>query len=380
MSIEQRVAADNAGIEAVRAGADALAAESFRATRARRCTANVVVVADGELQALPFAIFDDARTAAAPNAYVYVPSIGTLRGLRALRALDGFHESSGDHRRSRVPRRRRAFARPQCYVGARSVGRLLLRAASEVGIANLPRLPHTREEAQAIAALADRNASWVALDFAANREAALSASWKDYAIAHFATHALLNARHPELSGIVLSLYAADGRAEDGFLRVSDIYNLHMPADLVVLSVCESAVGKSVGAEGAANLARAFFYAGARRVVASLWPVDDRASVAFMRAFYAALLERGLRPQEALGAAQREMQANPRWKAPYYWSGYVCRAIGDDAGRRIGDAHGEHSVRCVVAPARWRGRRGPGVRNVAASADPVFSRVRAGGSG
>jgi CHAT domain-containing protein len=152
----------------------------------------------------------------------------------------------------------------------------------------------------------------------------LTAPWNRYGIAHFATHALLNARHPELSGIVLSLYGADGRAEDGFLRVNDIYNLHMPADLVVLSVCESAVGTSVGAEGAANLARAFFYAGTPRVVASLWPVDDRASVAFMRAFYASLLTRGQKPQEALIEAQREMRANPRWQAPYYWSGYVLQ--------------------------------------------------------
>ncbi len=199
---------------------------------------------------------------------------------------------------------------------------LLLRAATEAGIANLPRLPHTRDEAEAIAALADRNASWLALDFAANRDAAVGARWNDYGIAHFATHALLNARHPELSGIVLSLYGKDGRAEDGFLRVNDIYNLHMPADLVVLSVCESAVGKSIGGEGAATLARAFFYAGARRVVASLWPVDDRASVAFMRAFYGAMLGKHLRPQQALIEAQREMRANPRWLAPYYWSGYI----------------------------------------------------------
>ncbi len=323
-SIEQRVAADSANIEAVRAGADALAARILPGEARAAVHGNVVVVADGELQALPFAIFDGPPAAATPNAYVYVPSIGTLRGLRALA-----HSTASAKRLAVIAdpvfradderlRGRTATSAPE------SSDALLLRAANEVGIANLPRLPHTREEAQAIAALADHDGSWVALDFAANRQAALDASWKDYAIAHFATHALLNARHPELSGIVLSLYGADGQAEDGFLRVGDIYNLHMPTDLVVLSVCESAVGKSVGAEGAANLARAFFYAGARRVVASLWPVDDRASVAFMRAFYAALLERGLRPQDALGAAQREMQANPRWKAPYYWSGYVLQ--------------------------------------------------------
>jgi CHAT domain-containing protein len=92
----------------------------------------------------------------------------------------------------------------------------------------------------------------------------------------------------------------------------------------VLSVCDSAVGKSVGAEGASHLARAFFHAGARRVVASLWPVDDRAGVEFMRAFYRALLERDLPPQVALREAQAELRRNPRWRAPYYWSGFVLQ--------------------------------------------------------
>ncbi len=257
----------------------------------------------------------------AERAYIYLPSLGTLRGLRAL------------PRSSAPPKTLAIIADPvfraddERLVGhaapaPESADALLLRAATEAGIANLPRLPHTRDEATAIAAFADRDASWIALDFAANRAAALGARWKDYGIAHFATHALLNARHPELSGIVLSLYDADGRAEDGFLRVNDIYNLHLPAELVVLSVCESAVGTNVGGEGPANLARAFFYAGAPRVVASLWPVDDRASVAFMRAFYGALLEKGARPQDALVDAQQVLRANPRWQAPYYWSGYI----------------------------------------------------------
>jgi tetratricopeptide (TPR) repeat protein len=330
MPIEQRAAYDGASLEAVHTSATALA-DQILPTQARALLhRDVAVVADGELQGMPFAIFDDTRpngthgdTGAATRAYAYLPSIGTLRALRALPRSTASPKTlaiiadpvfRADDERLRRP----------TTASADSADTLVLRAAGEAGIANLPRLPHTREEAQAIAALADKDASWIALDFAANRQAALGATWNRYGVAHFATHALLNARHPELSGIVLSLYAADGRAEDGFLSVNDIYNLHMPADLVVLSVCESAVGKSVGAEGAANLARAFFYAGAPRVVASLWPVDDRASVAFMRAFYAALLQRGQRPQEALIEAQREMRANPRWQAPYYWSGYVLQ--------------------------------------------------------
>ncbi len=322
LAIEARAAHDAAGIEAVaaraRSLADAIVPTSARAMLKR----NVAIVSDGELQAMPFALFDPTDTAA-PRAYAYLPSIGTLRGLRAL------------PRSTAAPKTVAIIADPvfraddarlheHATAPADTSDALVLRAASEAGIANLPRLPHTREEAEAIAALANHDASWLALDFAANRKAALDATWSRYGIAHFATHALLNARHPELSGIVLSLYGADGRGEDGFLRVNDIYNLHIPADLVVLSVCESAVGKSVGAEGAANLARAFFYAGAPRVVASLWPVDDRASVEFMRAFYAALLEHGKRAQDALIEAQAAMRENPRWRAPYYWSGYVLQ--------------------------------------------------------
>jgi CHAT domain-containing protein len=312
--IEQRAAADAAGIESARTAAATLGDEILLPEARALLRHDVAIVADGELQSLPFAVLGDNL------APVYLPSIGTLRGLRA---LDRPAAASNRVAILADP----VFRADDERLGGRAASEpasstLLLRAATEAGIANLPRLPRTRDEAAAIAALADHDASWVALDFAANRDAALGSRWNDYGVAHFATHALLNARHPELSGIVLSLYGKDGRAEDGFLRVNDIYNLHMPADLVVLSVCESALGKSVGGEGAANLARAFFYAGARRVVASLWPVDDRASVAFMRAFYGALLGRKLRPQQALIEAQREMRANPRWQAPYYWSGYV----------------------------------------------------------
>jgi len=321
LPMEQRAARDAADIDAVRARSEALAKEILPDNARSLLRREVAVVADGDLQALPLALLDPSRDAAA--AYVYLPSIGTLRGLRALArtgaASNALAVIADPVFAADDERLRGHAAKPPEREDA-----LLLRAASEAGLGSLPRLPHTRDEAQTILALADRKASWVALDFDANRQAALAAAWRDYAVVHFATHALLNARHPELSGIVLSLYDADGRAEDGFLRVNDIYNLDMPADLVVLSVCDSAVGRSVGGEGAANLARAFFYAGTRRVVASLWPVDDRASAAFMRAFYGALIGGGKRPQDALAEAQRQLRQNPRWRAPYFWSGYVLQ--------------------------------------------------------
>ncbi|HEY6986137.1 MAG TPA: CHAT domain-containing protein [Rhodanobacteraceae bacterium] len=320
VSMEQRAASDAAALDATAASATALADRVLPAAARASLKHDVAIVADGGLQGIPFAVLEPARGTA--HAFVYLPSIGTLRGLRSL-PRSGAPAHSVAVLADPVFRADDARLSGNASVAAADET-VLSRAASEAGIGNLRRLPHTREEAEAIAAMADASAQWVALDFAANRDATLGARWQDYAIAHFATHALLNAEHPELSGIVLSLYDRNGRAEDGFVRVNDIYRLHVPADLVVLSVCDSAVGKSVGAEGASTLARAFFYAGTRRVVASLWPVDDRASVAFMRAFYRALLQQGRRPQDALVDAEHEMQREARWRAPYYWSGYVLQ--------------------------------------------------------
>jgi CHAT domain-containing protein len=150
----------------------------------------------------------------------------------------------------------------------------------------------------------------------------MKASWDRYSLVHFATHALLNEQHPELSGIVLSLYSRDGHAIDGFLRINDIYRLRMPVELIVLSACDSASGQEIGAEGPASLARAFFYAGSHRVLASLWPIDDRATATLMGAFYQSLLVEHHSVSEALRLAQQQVAQNPRWAQPYYWAGFV----------------------------------------------------------
>jgi CHAT domain-containing protein len=104
-------------------------------------------------------------------------------------------------------------------------------------------------------------------------------------VVHFSTHGLLNNEHPELSGLVLSLFDASGRPQDGILRLHDIHNLRLNADLVVLSACETALGTQVRGEGLIGLARGFMYAGASRVVASLWKVEDQATASLMKQFY-----------------------------------------------------------------------------------------------
>lgn len=322
----ERLAEEDASADAtVAAQARALQERILPAATRARLRAQIVVVADGDLQLLPFALLPFAQGPSARTApgstFVYLPSLATLRGLRALprptAATDALAIFAD-------PVFRSDDARLHGHAGGAlpEAGTMLSRAMTEAGIARLTRLPNTRREAQGIAALAPQGSLWLALDFAANRGAAVAARWDRFSLVHFATHALLNLRHPEMSGIVLSLYDADGNAQDGFLRANDIYNLRMPADLVVLSVCDSGVGRMQGSEGAYSLARAFFYAGTRRVVASLWPVDDRASAVLMEKFYRELLRKHASPQNALSTAQAEMRHDPRWASPYYWAGFV----------------------------------------------------------
>src|SRR5262249_17371580 len=151
------------------------------------------------------------------------------------------------------------------------------------------RLPFVRQEAEAITALIPKGQPLKALDFTASRATALGSQLDQYRIIHFATHGLLNSRHPDLSGIVLSLVDEQGAPQDGFLRLNDLYNLRLNADLVVLSACSTARGREIRGEGLVGLTRGFMYAGAARVVASLWNVNDAATTELMKRFYQAML-------------------------------------------------------------------------------------------
>jgi CHAT domain-containing protein len=194
----------------------------------------------------------------------------------------------------------------------------------EAGLARLDRLPASRREAESIAALASAGASFTALDFRASRATALSSEVSRARIVHFASHGLLNSRHPELSGIVLSLVDEQGRALDGFFQTRDIYKLRLSADLVVLSACQTALGKEVRGEGLIGLSRGFMYAGTPRIVASLWRVPDRATAEFMAEFYRGVLRQGLTPAAALRAAQRRFRGEKLWSNPYYWAAFTLQ--------------------------------------------------------
>ncbi|MBC7931065.1 MAG: CHAT domain-containing protein, partial [Rubrivivax sp.] len=159
----------------------------------------------------------------------------------------------------------------------------------------------------------------VAAGFDATRERLQSTDLTKFAILHFATHGFLDPVRPENSGLMLSTVNHDGQAQEGFVGLQDIYNLHAPVDLVVLSACRTALGKEVRGEGLIGLTRGFMYAGASSVVSSLWKVDDEATAELMKRFYANMLERGMTTAAALRAAQNSIRQEPQWRSPYYWA-------------------------------------------------------------
>ena len=286
----------------------------------------LIIVADGELQYIPFGMLPvpNEKTAVpllARHEIVNAPSASTLALQRRLA------------RPSSAPNAVAVLADP---VFDPQDPRVVIRAGKGVSTAaagsaerasgSFLRLPWTRREAEAIQAVVPAGQSLLALDFQASLKTALSPELSRYRIVHFATHGVIDSQTPALSGLMLSRVGEQGAPVEGFLGLSDIYNLRLGADLVVLSGCETALGKEVRGEGLVGLTQGFLYAGAKQVVASLWRVEDRATAELMSRFYRSLLVEGRPPAAALRQAQLAIRQDPRWRSPYYWSGFVLQGM------------------------------------------------------
>ncbi len=186
--------------------------------------------------------------------------------------------------------------------------------------ARFSRLPFSREEAKAIADIAGPRGVFEATDFEASRATALDGALRNHRIVHFATHGVVDTQRPALTGLVLSQLDEHGVPQNGYVRLTDIYNMRLDADLVVLSACQTALGKEIKGEGVVGIARAFMYAGAPRVVAALWEVNDAATAELMKLFY-------------LGRADREPAAGSGGHCARRSS--RCRAIHDGRRRTTG---------------------------------------------
>ena len=272
----------------------------------------LVIAADGVLHYVPFAALPSATGAALITRHeiVYVPSASVLDTLRkdsrplSPKALTAVFADP-------------VFSTSDTRFGADEDQQPASRGPSPA--VAWQRLRFSRMEADAIRHAAP--GSFQALDFTAAKQTVTQQDLRKYRILHFATHGSLNTEQPELSGLVLSLVDRAGKPVDGFLRLHEIYNLHLDADLVVLSACRTALGKEVYGEGLIGLTRGFMYAGASRVVSSVWNVDDRASARLMERFYAAMLAKGLSPAAALREAQLSLLNEPRWSNPHYWAAF-----------------------------------------------------------
>jgi CHAT domain-containing protein/Tfp pilus assembly protein PilF len=316
----------------------------------------LLIVSDGALQYLPFAALPLPATSAPrakPSAFapliaehevISLPSASTLAVLRkeiagrkpAPKTIAVLADPVFDKNDERVKTKtselepdRQLQAKDKTQAADGIPASEMTRPAIDLGLADkqlrFPRLPFTRQEASAITALAPPEENKTATDFEANRATAMAPEMSQYRYVHFATHGLLNNTHPELSGIVLSLVDEGGRESNGFLSTNEIYNLNLPAEMIVLSGCRTGLGKELKGEGILGLTRAFMYAGAPRVLVSLWDVSDESTLELMARFYSGILgEKRLSPAAALREAQLSMLRSARWRMPYFWSAFVLQ--------------------------------------------------------
>jgi CHAT domain-containing protein len=323
----------------------------------------LLIVADGALQYIPFAalpepVAGEERQTKAPTTMrrplivnheiVNLPSASTLAVLRrelagrasapkmaAILADPVFSEK--DERFSPAAAQASSKQPAASPSSTRSIGGSIaqseaLRSAVESGVmeegGELRRLKASRKEAEALAAKVPKDQFFQALDFNASRATAMSEELSQYRIVHFTAHGSINSRHPELSGLIFSLVNEKGEPQDGFLRMPEIYHLKLPADLVTLSACQTALGRDVRGEGLIGMTRGFMYAGAARVLASLWAVRDGETASLMTAFYTHLLGKDgqmrMMPAAALRQAQIEMWRRERRREPFYWAGFVLQ--------------------------------------------------------
>lgn len=311
----------------------ALSNELFGSAYHQFAGKKLIVAADGRLHhfpvgALPMPAAANDEPILLTNEVVYVPSATALKLLRMERKADAMPE-----------RDLLVFADP---VFSKSDERVANRGSSADGtlaavlstfrniesLSSLSRLPASDEEARSISAIVGASRTKVLSGFAANRDGVLKGEVENFKVVHFATHGLINEKRPELSGILLSVFDREGNELDGgFVRMQDIFGLRLNSDLVVLSACNTGIGKEVKGEGVMSINSAFLQAGARSVVSSFWKVDDVATKELMTEFYRGLADNGLSPTAALRQAQIRTFNDPRYRSPFYWAAFAASGDG-----------------------------------------------------
>lgn len=281
-----------------------------------------LVVSDGALHSLPVGALpnpvDSGQVLLATHEIAYAPSASV-----AVRLAE---RSERQQLRGAVPGKELAVLADAAYEAESPAGAASSASSQPMlgGLLRLPRLRYTGEEAERILAFVAPEARLDARRFEATKAKVLSGELSQYRRLHFAVHGLPDENHPELSGLALSLFDRQGKPLDGILFAHEIARLHLPAELAVLSACQSGRGARVSGEGLVGLAHAFFTAGTARVVVSHWSVNDQATAELMTRFYEGLLVRHLQPVRALQEAQLALAGETPWRRPYFWAGFAVQ--------------------------------------------------------
>lgn len=285
----------------------------------------LIIVADGALQYIPFGALpspphletDDNSRLIDSHSITFLPSASTLQAMRMRFA-----------NRRLPPKKIAVLADPVFLRDPRRPGSQVrdsrTRGYSSVAGRRLWRLAYSRQEADYISEQVTSEDSMVALGFQATRELAFYGELRRYQYIHFATHSIIDTEFPEMSCLAFSSVDQQGNELDGFVRIHDVYHVELNAEMVALSACNTGDGKDIRGEGLVGWTHGFMYSGAKRVLVSLWDVDDEATAELMKLFYKNVLRRGIPPSDALRYAQISIRRQYRWEAPYYWAGFVLQ--------------------------------------------------------
>jgi CHAT domain-containing protein len=309
----------------------------------------IMVVADGALNYIPFEVllktpdggdFSSLGYLVKTNEIIYAPSasvVGAIKQQRTKNASKSMLIIADPVFNSNDARAQKRTAAPASEADVRGLG--IQSALTDVSGSTPPapagpmeglplaRLNGTRTEADQISKLAKASGGQadVWLDLDANEDNLGTRDVTKYRVIHVATHGLLDAERPQFTGVVLSLVG--NKTHDGFLRTDEVFNLRLGSPLVMLSACETGLGREKRGEGVMGLTRAFMYAGAPTVGVSLWSVADKSTADLMTDFYKRLLStEGSTSSSALRGAQLAMITGKRYSAPFYWAPFVL--VGD----------------------------------------------------
>lgn len=306
----------------------------------KKCN-KIVIVSDGNLNYVPFAALSNPTSLEnyvpliTTHEVISIPSISSIFVMRQkptkqknnvndVVSVAAFADPIFTLNDPRIKKIQKPLKENAEEIAHNNVQRVIGKMSAFRG-AELTRLHWTRNEVMQLKKLSPNSKVW--LDDQATLSELMKIGSYDFDVLHVASHGVFNLEHPELSGIILSLVDKNGNKIPSFLNSKDVLNLKAP-EIVVLSACSTSLGKDVPGEGVVGLAQSFICAGAKKVITTLWNINDQATSVLMEKFYENLLIKKMSVGESLRQAQIHMFQTQQYKHPYYWSAFTIQGEFD----------------------------------------------------